>query len=216
MPTDFTTERYGRLRKSSSGIRPADNQPPEGEEKNLFAASLDFASEAAPLGPEHRPRSLKELGVRSGIIEDLALKLLYTAGPFSVYDMGRKMRVSYDVANEVFNKMRAGLLCQVTGMKGNVAEIAITSQGRSRALELLTASQYSGPAPVSLTSYVEQVRKQSVRHAVVHREDVERAFAHMVLENKTLWQIGIALNSGASIFLHGPAGVGKSAIAETM
>jgi len=45
---------------------------------------------------------------------------------------------------------------------------------------------------------------------------VERAFAHMVLDNKTLWQIGIALNSGASIFLHGPAGVGKSAIAETM
>lgn len=216
MPTDFTTERYGRLRKSSSGIRPADNQPPAAEEKNLFASSLDFASEAAPLGPEHRPRSLKELGVRSGIIEDLALKLLYTAGPFSVYDMGRKMRVSYDVANEVFNKMRAGLLCQVTGMKGNVAEIAITSQGRIRALELLTASQYTGPAPVSLSSYVEQVRKQSVRHAVVHREDVERAFAHMVLENKTLWQIGIALNSGASIFLHGPAGVGKSAIAETM
>jgi predicted ATPase with chaperone activity len=214
--TDFTTERYGRLRKSSSGIRPAAEKPPEADEKNLFLGNLDFISDTAPLGPEHRPRSLKELGVRSGIIEDLALKLLYTAGPFSVFDMGRKMRVSYDVANEVFNKMRAGLLCQVTGMKGNVAEIAITSQGRSRALELLTASQYTGPAPVSLPSYVEQVRKQSVRHAVVHREDVERAFAHMVLDNKTLWQIGIALNSGASIFLHGPAGVGKSAIAETM
>lgn len=213
MPTDFTTERYGRLRKSSSGIRPAE-KPPEAEEKNLLLS--EFVTETAPLGPEHRPRSLKELGVRSGIIEDLALKILYVAGPFTVFDMGRKMRVSYDVANEVFNKMRAGLLCQVTGMKGNIAEIAITSQGRSRALELLAASQYTGAAPISLPSYVEQVRKQSVRHAVVHREDVERAFEHMVLDNKTLWQIGIALNSGASIFLHGPAGVGKSAIAETM
>lgn len=216
MPTEFTAERYGRLRKSSTGVRPPETGGEPEEDKGLFLSNLDFASDAAPLGPEHRPRSTKELGVRSGIIEDLALKILYTTGPFSVFDLGRKMRVSYDVANEVFTKMRASLLCQVTGMKGNVAEIAITSQGRSRALELLAASQYTGPAPISLPSYVEQVRKQSVRHAVVHREDIERAFEGMVLDNKTLWQIGIALNSGASIFLHGPAGVGKSAIAETM
>lgn len=210
-------ERYGRLRKSSgSGIRPAEKPPEQEDDKNLFIRNHEFAAEAGLLTPEQRPRSTKELGVRSGIIEDLALKTLYTAGPFSVYDLGRKMRVSYDVANEVFIRMRAGLLCQVTGMKGNVAEIAITSQGRSRALELLAASQYTGAAPVSLPSYVEQVRKQSVRNAIVHREDVERAFSHMVLDSKTLWQVGIALNSGASIFLHGPAGVGKSAIAETM
>lgn len=167
-------------------------------------------------GPEHRPRSTKELGVRPAIIDDLALKTLYTAGPFSVFELSKRMRISYDVANEVFNRMRGGLLCQVTGMKGNIPEIAITSQGRARALELLAVSQYTGPAPVTLDAYVEQVRKQSVRHAVVHKEDIERAFEAMVLSPKTLWQIGIALNSGASIFLHGPAGVGKSAIAETM
>ena len=167
-------------------------------------------------GPEHRPRSSKELGVRPAIIDDLALKTLYSAGPFSVFELSKRMRVSYDVANEVFNRMRSGLQCQVTGMKGNIPEIAITSQGRARALELLAVSQYTGPAPIGLDAYIDQVRKQSVRHAVVHKEDVDRAFEGMVLGDKTLWQIGIALNSGASIFLHGPAGVGKSAIAETM
>ncbi|HEX4008122.1 MAG TPA: hypothetical protein VHX60_18255 [Acidobacteriaceae bacterium] len=172
-------------------------------------------SESVP-GPEQRPRTTKDLGVRSSIVDDLALKTLYTAGPFSVFEMGKRLKLSYDVATEIFNRMRATLLCQVTGMKGNIPEIAITAHGRTRALELLAASQYSGAAPVGLEAYVEQVRKQSIRHAVVHKEDIDRAFEPMVLDPKTLWQIGISLNSGASIFLHGPAGVGKSAIAETM
>jgi predicted ATPase with chaperone activity len=187
-----------------------------GGKVNFLLQSHDL-KEAEPVpGPERRPRTGKELGVRIGIIDDLALKILYTAGPFSVFEMSKRMRVSYDVANEIFNRMRTTLLCQVTGMKGNIPEIAITTQGRTRALELLASSQYTGPAPVALEAYVDQVRKQSVRHAVVHKDDIDKAFEAMVLPQKTLWQIGIALNSGASIFLHGPAGVGKSAIAETM
>jgi hypothetical protein len=183
---------------------------------NFFLQS-QMLSETEPLpGPEQRPRTTKDLGVRSTIVDDLALKTLYTSGPFSVFELGKRMRISYDVASELFNRMRSTLLCQVTGMKGNIPEIAITTQGRTRALELLAVSQYTGPAPVGLESYIEQVRKQSIRHAVVHKEDIDRAFDGMVLDPKTLWQIGIALNSGASIFLHGPAGVGKSLIAETM
>jgi predicted ATPase with chaperone activity len=37
-----------------------------------------------------------------------------------------------------------------------------------------------------------------------------------VLDDKTLAQLGTALNSGSSIFLHGPPGVGKTAVAETL
>jgi len=69
---------------------------------------------------------------------------------------------------------------------------------------------------VSLESYVTQVRKQSVRKMIVRKADVERAFGDLVIDPKVLGQIGTGLNSGASIFVHGPAGVGKTAIAETM
>jgi predicted ATPase with chaperone activity len=126
------------------------------------------------------------------------------------------MRLNFDVANDLFGRLRAKLLCEVTGMTGNIPYIAITSQGRSRALELLSHSQYAGPAPISLASYVEQVRLQSVKNVEVHPPDIERAFAHMVLDNKTLAQFGTALNSGAAIFLYGPPGTGKTAIAETL
>ncbi|HSY03101.1 MAG TPA: hypothetical protein VK819_13135 [Acidobacteriaceae bacterium] len=196
--------------------RPPMQTPEEGAGMDLLLNNNDLNAAEKAVGPEVKPRSTKELGVRSAIVEDLALKTLYTSGTMSVFELARKTRLSYDVTNEIFGKMRAGLLCQVVGMKGNIPEISITTNGRSRALELLAVSQYVGAAPVSLESYVDQVRKQSVRHAVVHKEDVDRAFEGMVLDDRTLWQIGIALNSGSSIFLHGPAGVGKSAIAETM
>jgi MoxR-like ATPase len=107
-------------------------------------------------------------------------------------------------------------MCQITGMTANLATVALTDQGRKRGLELIALSQYSGAAPVSLESYVSQVRKQSVRKMIVRKADVERAFGDLVIDPKLLGQIGTGLNSGASIFVHGPAGVGKTAIAETM
>jgi predicted ATPase with chaperone activity len=166
--------------------------------------------------PEHRPQSISDVGVRESILEDIALKNLYISGPFSVVDLAEHTRLSFEVANDLFGRLRSKLLCEVTGMTSNIPYIAITSQGRSRAVELLSQSQYAGPAPVSLASYVDQVRKQSVRDVVVRPPAVERAFAHMVIDSKTLAQFGTALNSGAAIFLYGPPGVGKTAVAETL
>jgi len=134
----------------------------------------------------------------------------------STRELATQMRVSVNVGDELVNRMRTGHLCQVTGMSGNLPTVTLTDQGRKRGLELLAQSQYVGPAPVSLESYVNQVRKQSVRKVVVKKADVERAFGDLVIDSRVLGQIGTGLNSGASIFVHGPAGVGKTAIAETM
>jgi predicted ATPase with chaperone activity len=101
-------------------------------------------------------------------------------------------------------------------MMGNIPQVAITSQGRTRAMELLSQNYYTGPAPVSLESYVEQTRKQSIRKVEVHAEDVQRAFSHLVISSEKLKQFGTALNSGSSIFLYGPPGTGKTTIAETL
>ncbi|MFZ0743510.1 MAG: ATP-binding protein [Terracidiphilus sp.] len=178
--------------------------------------SQDFEKSALPAGPEHKPRSISETGVRDAVLEDIALKTLYASGPFSVIELSRQTRLSFEVANDLFSRLRGKLLCEVVGMISNVPRIAITSQGRARALELLSQSQYYGAAPVSLASYVEQVRKQSVRNVAVRPPDVARAFAHLVFDSKTLAQFGTALNSGVPIFLYGPPGVGKTAAAESL
>jgi len=180
------------------------------------AVDPEAGDEAEMPGPECRPRSSAETGVRRSILEDLTLKTLYVSGALSTLELARQTRLSLNVTDELFERLKSGMLCQVTGMKGSVPTIALTTQGRTRAIELLMQSQYAGPAPVSLETYVRQVHRQSVRNMIVRRADVERVFADMVIDARLLVQIGTALNSGSSIFVHGPSGVGKTAIAETM
>ena len=181
-----------------------------------FILTRDF-DEAEPFaGPTRRPQSIKEVDVPAAVLEDLALKTLYLSGSLSSLDLSEKTHLSFGVTNDLLTRLRAGLLCQVTGMTGNIPQIAITSQGRSRAMELLSHSHYAGPAPVSLESYSAQTREQGVQTVEVHPADVERAFAHLVMDAETLHQFGTALNSGSSIFLYGPPGVGKTTMAETL
>ncbi len=176
----------------------------------------DILKAERPADPEHKPRTISELGVRESILEDIALKTLYLHGPFSILDLTVQAQLNYEIAEQLFSRLRAKMLCEVTGMTGNVPEIAISSQGRARALELLSQSQYSGAMPVSLQSYVAQVRKQGMRNVNIRPADVERAFAHLVFAGEVLSQFGTALNSGAAVFLYGPPGVGKTAAAESL
>jgi len=163
-----------------------------------------------------RPDSVSDLGIRRSFLEELALKILYLTGPLSIIELADHLRLSYRATDEVFRRIRDGQLCEVTSVIKNVPHLAITSQGRARALELLSLNQYTGPAPVSLSSYVHQVKLQSVRNVAVHPPDIHRAFAHLVVDSGTLAQLGTALNSGTSIFLYGPTGSGKTTIAETL
>jgi len=176
----------------------------------------DLAEAEAMAGPAFRPQAIADIDVRQSVLEDLTLKILYLSGSLSVLELSEKTRLSYAVATELFYRLRADQFCQVTGMTSNDPQIAITSQGRARAVDLLSRSHYAGAAPVSLESYVEQTHEQSVRNVQVHPSDIERAFAHLVMDSKTLRQFGTALNSGSSVFLYGPAGVGKTAMAETL
>jgi hypothetical protein len=176
----------------------------------------DVLKDVSVADPEFKPRTIAELGVRESILEDIALKTLYQHGSLSVVDLSDHTRLGYDAAEQLFTRLRAKLFCEVTGMVGNVPEMAISSLGRTRALDLLSRNQYSGAMPVSLESYVAQIRKQSIREMQVHPSDVERAFAHLVFHPEVLSQLGTALNSGSAVFLYGPPGVGKTAAAETL
>lgn len=162
------------------------------------------------------PESLSEVGVPKSLLEDLALKTLHVAGSSSVRELAAKMTLTLGVVDELFRRLRAEQLCEVTGMTGNISQIAITSRGRTRALELLSMNQYVGAAPVSLESYIQLVGQQSVRSREIHMPEVRRAFSHLVLDDRMLRKLGAAVSSGSSIFLYGPSGTGKTTIATTL
>jgi predicted ATPase with chaperone activity len=183
---------------------------------SMYEYDNDFIKSDTPAGPARRPQSLSELDVRHAVLEDIALKILYLSGSVSVLQLAEKLCLSYEIVDALFGQLRAEQLCLVTGMTGHVHQIAITSQGRTRAMELLAHNHYAGAAPVAFDSYVTQTRKQSVKKAEIHAADVQRAFAHLVVDNETLRKFGTALNSGSSVFIWGPAGTGKTTMAETL
>jgi predicted ATPase with chaperone activity len=162
------------------------------------------------------PDSADATGIRRKFLEDLALKTLYVLGELGLRELADHMGVGLRVVDELFQRLRKDHLCQVTGMAGGVHRIVTTSEGKARALELMSLSQYIGPVPVSFDDYVARVREQTVRHMDVTPEDVARAFEHLVLDPETLARLGTAVISGKAIFLYGPSGSGKTTVAESL
>lgn len=205
-------------RVHESGVRSGVFRSPMHSSGSVAAARAQelVGKPEAWLGPLHTPDSVAELGIRQSILEDLALRILHMSGPLSLRELAEQTRLSFGVVNELLRRLRAEQLCEVKGMTGNIPQIAITTQGRNRASELLTLSQYTGPAPVSLESYLQQVKEQSAKRLEVHPPAIETAFQHLVVDPTILEQLGTALNSGTSIFLYGPSGTGKSTVATAL
>ena len=113
----------------------------------------EFMKTDPSTGPTHKPVSIQEVGLRQSVLEDLALKHLYLSGPFSVLDMAKMMRISFEVASELLKRLRTEQLCQVTGLSGANPQprcILRHREGRAGRLRCKVAgSQYSGPAPVT-------------------------------------------------------------------
>ena len=162
------------------------------------------------------PQEVEQTGIRRGLLEDLALKTLYLNGEMTIRELSERMCLGLGVVDEIFRFFRKEQLCEVKGMAGGSHRITTTAQGRSRAIDLLLLNQYAGPAPVSLIDYGNRVRMQSVQQTQVQRDDLVRAFHPMVLNEDVIYRLGTAVVSGTSIFLHGPAGTGKTSIANSL
>ena len=162
------------------------------------------------------PQTAQETGVSSNLLEDLIVKILFLQGEMSLHDLTRHSGLSFAVVHELFDRLRKEQFVEVKGMVGLAYRTALTDRGRARALELLSLNQYAGVAPVSLQDYTRRVRAQTVSKADVHPAQLLEAFSNLVIDSRVLERLGAAAVSGTSILLYGPAGTGKTSIAEVL
>ncbi len=172
-------------------------------------------------GPLSKPLAVDDLGVSKGLLVDLVLKVLYSEGEMDGPDIADRMRVPLPVAVDLLDMLRKEKLCTVLGSDRGVVPIyryGITEAGIDRAREALARNEYVGPVPVSLESYLEIVKRQSVGMAcsVIKREDLERALDELVVSPSVINQLGPALNSGQPILLYGAPGNGKTYVAQNI
>ncbi|MGE5493135.1 MAG: ATP-binding protein [Actinomycetota bacterium] len=163
------------------------------------------------------PRDADATGLPFPLLVELMLKTIFQGGQLRLWECREKTLLPLSVVESIVGFMRAERLCEIQRAvaAGNDMYYALTDLGRLRAQDALAKNQYIGPCPVSLESYVAQVEKQSIvgsRH--VGRDEMRRAFDGIILPDGLIDQIGPALNSGRSIFIYGPAGTGKTYLAE--
>ncbi len=165
------------------------------------------------------PDSLESTGLSHGLLDELILKTLYVQGARSGDQLRSVIRLPFAIIDEHLLFLQRRRLLEVQGTQGHSRAgyiFDLTTEGRDRAREAMSGSQYVGPAPVPLEHYRQWVLRQTIRKVQVTRERIRDGFGHLVLSQDFLDQLGPAINSGRSLFLYGPAGNGKTTLAEAI
>src|SRR2546423_8149463 len=182
----------------------------------LAPSATSSAEAPAPIAPV----AIEETGLTQAFIASLAMKILTQRPQPPAADLANPICLPLaKILLGILEFLKTEHLVEVKGSSGTAAATyiyVISAKGQERAREAFGKNGYVGAAPVPLPAYVNRVRAQSIGSMQVTFEEIRKALKHLVLPERTIRQLGPAINSGRSIFLFGPPGTGKSTIAKTL
>jgi predicted ATPase with chaperone activity len=165
------------------------------------------------------PTTVEETGLDISFIADLILKHIVFMGEFKIADIAERVKLPNSIVDNALDVLRREKFIEVKGaaeFTRATYNFTITGNGKNRATELLDICRYVGPAPVCLDEYKKMVELQTIKNIIVSEETVKNAFSHLILSEKLLRRLGPAISAGKAMFIYGPAGNGKTTIAETI
>jgi hypothetical protein len=185
-------------------------------------AANEIPSKDPHLPPLHRvadlivpkpPQDLAGARLDEGVLTDLALKTAYTVARFTTDWLAKRLHISIALTNEVLEQLSLDGMVEVTLKTSETrSHYRTTQRGREHGARLLDVGGYIGPAPVRLEAYGAMLRWQFANTAPVRPEHVAAALSGLVLPPKAAQLAGLAVSSGRSLFIYGPAGNGKSSL----
>jgi hypothetical protein len=164
------------------------------------------------------PQTIEDTGLAIERIEQLLIKTLY-GGEITGTALAEAVRLPFSILQQLIERARAERLIEVRGATGTGSaayRYALTDAGRQRAREYFGINHYLGPAPVPLDSYVNAIRASAAARGYIDRERLRSGFSHLIVGDEMLEQLGPAVNANKAVFLYGPAGNGKTVLAEGM
>ncbi len=185
----------------------------------LSQEQLDELMEHTPNSPKTIPGS----GISQNSLLPLLLKFMYVEQRETPADFMDGLKLPYNIVKALLDDAVEMKSVQSlgagtgggTGGVGGLASIryALTERGRESAAEAQNRTHYLGPAPVSLSAFQEQIRKQSLAAEEIGPERIKECFSDLIVRENFMRQIGPAVNSGQAILLYGAAGNGKTSVA---
>ncbi|MDH3425016.1 MAG: hypothetical protein OEN00_18595, partial [Gemmatimonadota bacterium] len=170
-----------------------------------------------PAAVPRPPESLSDAGLSEELVAGLVLKALHVRGSALGLDLFDLLALPMAILDEVLQGLQERRFVEVHSTQGprrGEYVFRLTDAGRRRATEEMEACRYVGPAPVPFADFCEWVERQAVEQVSISEEELRAALDGIVLPDSLLEQLGPAINSGRSLFLHGGPGNGKTLLAE--
>ena len=163
-------------------------------------------------------RKLGDTGLPIVMMRDILLKTIFRKNVETATEISEAICLPLTLTQGLIDMARDMSLLQATGTlhatSGSEMGFQLTDNGKARALDALSQSEYYGAMPVPLDDYKIQVKRQSIRDIHLTRDMLEKSMGHLILPDGMIDQLGPAVGSGRSVLLYGPPGNGKSSIAE--
>lgn len=166
------------------------------------------------------PTKLDDVGYDPLLVLQLIAKGMGMENLETSVQIAQEIKLPSNIIEAAFQRMVDRKLIESVGMTnsttGGMGQLRykLTMLGREFFNDAMAQNQYFGPAPVPLDKYCEQVRAQAIGDERVSPEDIEASFHDIVVPDEFTRRLGPAVNSGMSILIYGPAGNGKTTVAE--
>lgn len=165
------------------------------------------------------PTTVAGTGIDLVLLLELAIKGMYTENIETASQLSRVMKLSNTVVDQILKAATERKLVETLAAASGVnarseIRLTLTRAGREWAADALSRGQYFGPAPVALKDWQDRILLQRVTNEVISRDKLVSAFTGFVIPDRFLNRLGPAVNSGNAILIYGPAGNGKTTIAE--
>ncbi len=168
--------------------------------------------------PAFHPRvvnTFEEAGLSHAMVESLVLKFLLNLGTASGRRISAELGLPFGPFPEFLRQLKNQQIVNYTST-GAASDFiySLTDNGRARAKIYLDECTYVGTAPVPFEDYLDSISAQTIATEHPKEEDLRRAFADLLISERTFDMLGPAINSGRGLFLYGFPGNGKTSIAE--
>jgi len=200
--------------KNDDAMSTVENPPPPAPAAD--PAPGPVPAEQEPFAPPF-PGQLDELDTSFGFLTGLALRAVSLETDCTTATVANRLRLGLVITDQLLEQLYRDRFVEKKGVVGlHNHRYAMLDRGWNEVARINEFCNYVGPAPVSLQAYTEMIVLQVRNRPVVTQKALNRALAHLVLSAEVKQILGMVITSGRSLFLNGPAGNGKTAIATAL
>ena len=185
--------------------------------KSAAAAASSLLVDSGDAFKPPFPHTIEELDISPSFLGELALKAMALEPNSTTTQVAARLRLGMMTTDTILQKLNRDKLIEVKGVVGaHNHRYGMLDRGWVEVNRIMATNSYTGPVPVSLNAYTDLITRQVQGRVPASRSELDQAMDDLVLNNGVKQTLGLIVSSGRSLFLSGPSGNGKTAMARAL